>query len=271
MRSVKTSNSQLPDISLHRQFDEGLIKNAWAYHKIFLSRSKLKSNKQKQFVYFISPFCEIPTDLIKLSGLVLVFDQNYLQQHTEHKDVIFNFPFVMGDYAAVKIKLNQRNYMFFKSIFQFIQLEIKNEQKHSGKLIISGINMLFLIASRMAPSREVEFVNHHYTSLLITSRFRSLLFKNGIPMQRVQEYASALNLTPNYLNLVLKSVTGKNASEHIAEVIILQTKYLLIHTKLSLKEVSDKMGFSSASYFTRFFRKQTGFNPLEWFNHQISK
>lgn len=269
--SGKTDHSRLPDIALYRQLDEGLIKNAWAYHKIFISRSKLKNNRQKQFVYFISPYCEIPPELTRQAGMIIVFDQNYLQQHTEHKDVVFNFPFVMGDFAAVKIKLNQSNYLFYTMIYQFIQTELKYEQKHTGKLIISGINMLFLIASRMAPTREIEFVNHHYTSLLITSRFRSLLFNAGIPMQRVHEYATALNLTPNYLNLVLKSVTGKNASEHIAEVIILQTKYYLIHTNLSLKEVSDKMGFSSATYFTRFFKKQTGVKPLEWFNQQISK
>lgn len=269
--SLKSDNPQLPVIALHKQLNEDLIKNAWSYHKIFLSRSKLKNSRQKQFVYFISPYCEIPPELIKQMGWILVFDQNYLQQHTEHKEVIFNFPFVMGDYSAVKIKLIQSNYLLFKSIFQFIQTEIKDVQKHADKLIVSGINILFLKASRMAPSRNIEFVNHHYTSLLITSRFRSLLFQSGIPMQRVHEYASALNLTPNYLNLVLKSVTGKNASEHIAEVIIVQTKYYLIHTKLSLKEVSDKMGFSSATYFTRFFKKQTGFKPLEWFNLQIRK
>lgn len=269
--SGKTDSNRLPEISLHKQLDEGLIKNAWAYYKIFLSLSKLDNKWQKQTVCFISPYCEIPIELKYLSGWFLIFDQNYLQQHTEHKDVIFNFPFVMGEYSAVKLKLNLSNYLLFKSVFQLIQPELKEAQKHSGKIIISGINILFLKASRMAASRTIEFVNHHYTSLLITSRFRSLLFQNGIPMQRVHEYASALNLTPNYLNLVLKSVTGKNASEHIAEVIIIQTKYYLIHTKLSLKEVSDKMGFSSATYFTRFFKKQTGMNPLDWFNHQISK
>ncbi|RYF45807.1 MAG: helix-turn-helix domain-containing protein, partial [Cytophagaceae bacterium] len=39
---------------------------------------------------------------------------------------------------------------------------------------------------------------------------------------------------------------------------------LLFHTNNSLKEIAFELGFSDASYFNRFFKRETGMTPAEY-------
>ncbi|STD11909.1 helix-turn-helix domain-containing protein [Chryseobacterium carnipullorum] len=47
----------------------------------------------------------------------------------------------------------------------------------------------------------------------------------------------------------------------IAQRLILEAKRELSFGALTIKEIAFKLGFSDASYFSRFFKKQTGRNP----------
>jgi AraC-like DNA-binding protein len=38
----------------------------------------------------------------------------------------------------------------------------------------------------------------------------------------------------------------------------------LFHTQQSLKEIAFDLGFSEASYFNRFFKRETGLTPAEY-------
>ncbi len=259
-----------PYASTNQLIDKEFCKKYWAFNKVLLNIKPKKRGIFKRRIWFVSAYADLPAELIHQRMMVVTYDQNYLMQYTEHKDILFNFPFVMGEYAAVPMDLKAKNYDEFSRIIEWLKRELNENLKFVDKLFISGIHILFLKALALFPESKLPVVNHHYTHLLITSNFRKLLFRPEPPMQKVQNYANLLNITPNYLNLVLKSVTGKNVSEHIAEAIVVRSKYLLIHSKLSLKEVASRLGFSSASYFTRYFRNQTGVNPLDWFTHQLS-
>jgi len=39
---------------------------------------------------------------------------------------------------------------------------------------------------------------------------------------------------------------------------------LLVHTNLSISEIADQLHFEDQSYFTKFFKRETGFTPLQY-------
>ena len=55
--------------------------------------------------------------------------------------------------------------------------------------------------------------------------------------------------------------------EYIANCRISESKKLLTSTYLSVREVSEKVGFLDYNYFIRLFKKHVGTTPLKYRNY----
>lgn len=95
----------------------------------------------------------------------------------------------------------------------------------------------------------------------LSSTFLEKVFDTSVPFCGVAGYASTLGITPNHLNRAVKSETGRSASEWIDNARISLARTLLHDSSVSITEIADRLGFSEPSYFSRFFRKMTGFTP----------
>ncbi|GAB6928279.1 hypothetical protein JCM10914A_22620 [Paenibacillus sp. JCM 10914] len=69
---------------------------------------------------------------------------------------------------------------------------------------------------------------------------------------------------PSYLSRLFKQVTGINVSEYIAAARMTRAKRLLEEPSLKIQEVSDRLGYGTATNFTRSFRKATNMTPQEY-------
>jgi AraC-like DNA-binding protein len=47
-------------------------------------------------------------------------------------------------------------------------------------------------------------------------------------------------------------------------------KRLLVHTNIDVSEIAAQMGFPDQSYFSKFFKRETGKTPLEYRNDPIA-
>ena len=77
-------------------------------------------------------------------------------------------------------------------------------------------------------------------------------------------YASRLNITSKYLNIITKSISGHSVKTLIDHYVILKLKQELSGTDKPLKQIAWNYNFSDASFFTRYFRQHTGFTPRAW-------
>ena len=67
-----------------------------------------------------------------------------------------------------------------------------------------------------------------------------------------------------YLFRIFKAKTGKTIMAYFTELKIKQAKQLLRENELSVKEIAEKLGFSTPDYFTKTFKRVTGFTPLAY-------
>ena len=74
-------------------------------------------------------------------------------------------------------------------------------------------------------------------------------------------YASLLGVTPSHLNRTVKAETGKSAGEWIDNARLALARELLCDRSMPMSEIAERLCFSEASYFSRFFRKMTGISP----------
>ena len=96
------------------------------------------------------------------------------------------------------------------------------------------------------------------------SRFFDLLFDRSQVLDSVSGYAERLNISPSYLNKLVRTQTRHSAMDWVEISRVNWAKCLLKDSDLSIGEVSVAIGVDDPSYFTRFFRKSTGMTPSEF-------
>lgn len=98
----------------------------------------------------------------------------------------------------------------------------------------------------------------------IFNQFLQLLANQKQKRQRVSFYANQLNITSKYLSTVCKRVSGKSPIRWIIESVMQDGYSLLTETDLSVKEISNILGFPNSSFFGQYFREQAGITPIEY-------
>ena len=95
-------------------------------------------------------------------------------------------------------------------------------------------------------------------------QFLQLLFEHCKEQHVVTFYAEKLFITPQYLSLILKELTGKSANKWIDDALIVEAKILLKAPQATVQQVADILHFSDQSTFGKFFKKHMGISPMEY-------
>ena len=98
---------------------------------------------------------------------------------------------------------------------------------------------------------------------VLTQRFFDLLAESDGSRRSVADYADRLCVSPSHLSATIKQETGQTVAHLINAHTVLQAKALLLHSNMSIGEISDHLGFENPPSFTRFFKRETGFSPSE--------
>jgi AraC family transcriptional regulator, transcriptional activator of pobA len=94
----------------------------------------------------------------------------------------------------------------------------------------------------------------------LAEKLIALVAAKYLVWRRVTDYASVLDITPNYLNEIVKRVSGDTVSGHIRRRIVLEAKRKAIHDHSSMKEIAFCLGFKDIAHFSKFFKLVHGKN-----------
>ncbi|MER6975655.1 AraC family transcriptional regulator [Streptomyces carpinensis] len=92
-------------------------------------------------------------------------------------------------------------------------------------------------------------------------RFHQVVERDFAAARRVEDYAAALGYSARTLTRACLAATGRTAKQYLDDRVALEAKRLLVHTDLAPAQVADRLGFTSATVFTKFFRRCTGETP----------
>lgn len=68
----------------------------------------------------------------------------------------------------------------------------------------------------------------------------------------------------SYRSTVIRHVSSITAKEWIDRALITCIKIELKHTDKSVAQISDDMNFPNPSFFSKFFKRETGMTPLKY-------
>jgi AraC-like DNA-binding protein len=102
------------------------------------------------------------------------------------------------------------------------------------------------------------------TQQILTNRFMELVKKNFKHERKMSFYADKLCLTPKYLSLKIRDITGKSAADWIDSFVMIEAKALLKSTNMTVLQISDELNFTSQSFFGKYFKRLAGMSPKEY-------
>ena len=94
-----------------------------------------------------------------------------------------------------------------------------------------------------------------------------LLEEKGLPTVKLM--AEQMHVSSRYLSDLLKQETGKTAIDLIHIFLISEAKNLLRGADSTIAEIAYSLGFENLPYFSRLFKKETGFSPNQYKKQSI--
>jgi AraC family transcriptional activator of pobA len=80
----------------------------------------------------------------------------------------------------------------------------------------------------------------------------------------VEHIAESLNVSPNYLSGLLKTLKGQSTRQHVHNKLNEKAKEKLSTTDLSVSEIEYELGFEQLQSFSKLFKTKTNFSHLEF-------
>lgn len=76
--------------------------------------------------------------------------------------------------------------------------------------------------------------------------------------------ASEMCISPYYFSKLFKKEAGINFIEYLTNERINNAKYMIRNTNKSIKQISSEIGYNDPNYFSRVFKKHTGYSPSKY-------
>ncbi|HHY82988.1 MAG TPA: helix-turn-helix domain-containing protein [Clostridiales bacterium] len=171
--------------------------------------------------------------------------------------------------AAHNLKL--ANGLLRERVMEIINNMSPEERKNlAAEIITKGINFenesdveafYQSIAERLLQAEED---NQLAGSSKIIEFINSYIINHLDEELSLNKFAELLNYHPSYLSRVFKQEMGISFSDYLTGIRVEKAKELLQQNDLKISAIATMLGFEDASYFTRFFKKNTGMAPLEY-------
>ena len=68
----------------------------------------------------------------------------------------------------------------------------------------------------------------------------------------------------DYMNRLFRQSIGKTVFQYLSEIRIAHARELLATSSMKVSQISEKVGFSDESYFSKVFKRHTGISPLNY-------
>ena len=219
-------------------------------------------------IYFLNP--ENNYKIVKKNnnpdygGYILLIDKEVLNNPLLSK-LHINEVRLFADKDIPKINLSPGIEKRVLHILEMIDELIGSHLKHKEDGIISLINTLFVYCDGQCNIRSV--INESSNKKAIVFNYKKLIDTHYKEHHEVEYYANKLNVSSKYLNECVKDTLNTNAKSLINETRLMHARHELKFTDKTIKEISFELGFSSADYFSYFFKQYTGTSPSHLRNH----
>lgn len=206
-----------------------------------------------------------------LSGNMVLYEPHQYQQYAyylEDKPEVFWLHFTGSDAAPL---LNQAGFgesrilytgvsSTYRELFLSVIRELQLPRPCSQELAALHLRQLLLLLKRLKDEggfRKTEFQKEMERAVLY---FHENLSKNI----EIDRYAEELHMSTCWFIRSFKQYAGMPPLKYLTFIRINKARELLESTGYGVGEIGNIVGYDNPLYFSRIFKKQTGFSPAEY-------
>lgn len=193
-------------------------------------------------------------------GYALVFSEDFLLLHNIPFSFIEDLNLFRSFDDSAPLTLPDEKQTKIKGLLEDMILAFKGKDEFKFEEIAALLKLFLIECHKFCPEKGLE--SESGNSLF--RRFREMVEKQHKDWHHIKDYASALAVSPDHLNRLVKSASGCSAKTMVSDRLTVAAKRLLFYSDLSIKEIADQLGFEEPANFSAFFKKQTGASPLQF-------
>jgi AraC-like DNA-binding protein len=238
----------------HEYYTVIWVKEAKGRHLIDFKEYDLRKNQ----IFFIAPgqIHRIYTTE-KPVGWVMTFHPDFLIESGIDPQFIHNINLFRQYSESPPIQLESDEIL--ESVMELMLKFYDEEYDFEADALGASLKLFLIECIRQCDDPEID---GDKSCILVD--FKKAVEKHYTINHKVSDYAEMLYISPKYLNEVIKSSIGTTAKEYIIDRILTESKRLLIHSDLTVKQIALNLGFSEPLHFNNFFKQRIRQTPLQF-------
>lgn len=203
-------------------------------------------------------------------GYSISFTDDYFNEGLINRQLLCDLPFFQLDGNAV-IYLTDEQAREYIILFKLMQSEYGSKNPHSPEVLRGYLHALVNKSRAYIGTENDAQLHKNNAGLRLIKAFTKLYMNDvntirvgkEIRLKKISEYAAELDVSANHLNDTIKSITGKSAGQLMRSQLVKQATMCIRHSSKTISEIAYLMGFEDPSYFSRFYKKETGKMPSD--------
>lgn len=197
-------------------------------------------------------------------GYVILFSEEFINRNQGDLNWLNNLDLFDMSMEFPVAALTGLEYFELLVFIRKIKLESESRTDTvTNEIIYSLLKTFILITERLNACRVNNLIKEpcDKTYVFEFKKKLELMYNNS---RTVNYYAGQLGITPRKLNQVTNNYCGVSAKQLIEDRVLLETKRLLVHTRMTIKEIGHSLGFNDPTNFNKFFKRYLKLTPLEF-------
>ena len=249
----------------HQHVEIIWIKKGNGFLDIDLKRYKMGDNS----LYCIIPGQLHQVEIEEAEGYIISFPERLLNSGSDDFELMYRSGLFHLLMHSPGIRVEQDVADEIEDISRKLHRELINGYLLRSEIIKRYTSIFLIYLARQFESSLPVAAQTRNVSLV--KNFISLVEKKYMNWKLVKEYAGELSVTPNYLNEVVKKVSGYPAGYHIRQRIVLEAKRQAACPTTSMKEIAYYLGFDDIAHFSKFFKSVYGKNFTDFRKERLPR
>ncbi len=198
-----------------------------------------------------------------VTGYAIAFTSGFFSNSPDDTSALVQLPYFHGVGAAPVLHADEERAGLFTLLCRRLERETQHALDGQVTLLHSYMRSVLVEARRFHASQPGA-IHIEETGMVLSKQFIQLVDAHYLNTTSVADYADMLHVTANHLAETVRRTVGLPPGKIIHERLLLEAKRLLRYSDLPVAEIAYQLNFEDPSYFSRFFRKQTGFSPSDF-------
>jgi AraC family transcriptional regulator, transcriptional activator of pobA len=214
---------------------------------------------------FVNPKVVIqPINTSNQGGELIYFNRDFYCIELHDQEVACDGILYNNVFEVPFIELSSEQSSNIQNILAEIKTEMTSEDGNTEEMLRILLKLIILKSTRIWKLQHQLTDSNQETDVQFLRKFSQLVERNYKTHHTVADYAEMLFITPKSLSKKIGLLSSDTPNDIIKNRILLESKRLLAHTSMTVKEIAYSLNYDDDAYFVRFFTKNTGVSPTSF-------